>query len=319
MTTPENWGVCAIWGIPAKTDVRAHVIIVDSLRAGGRYAVSDSALARLSGECSSQRARLALTEFIRRENRFGAPPRIGLNNIDAVLQTPLPSVAERLDRLLLAIDARTNFPGQEPKLAQDDPEVLTAIAASNSDGEELWYLSFALRDQGLIKLAGIMGPEDYASLTPLGFERVAQLRQTQSGSDQAFVAMWFSPTMDSVYAEGIEPAVLATGYRPLRIDRKEHNNKIDDEIVSEIRRSRFLIADFTCEPERARGGVYFEAGLAMGLGKPVIWMCREDSIDHVHFDTRQYSHIVWSSADDIRVALARRISAVLGDGPNRSS
>jgi hypothetical protein len=51
-----------------------------------------------------------------------------------------------------------------------------------------------------------------------------------------------------------------------RVDQKHHHlNKVDDEIIAEIRRSRFLVADFTCEPGKVRGGVYFEAGFAMGL------------------------------------------------------
>ncbi len=37
---------------------------------------------------------------------------------------------------------------------------------------------------------------------------------------------------------------------------------------------RFMIADFTGH----RGGVYFEAGFAHGLGIPVIWTCREDQL-----------------------------------------
>lgn len=106
---------------------------------------------------------------------------------------------------------------------------------------------------------------------------------------------------------------MDAGYEPLRIDQKEHVNKIDDEIVLEIRRSKFLIADFTCERGNPRGGVYFEAGLAFGLGKPVIWTVRADLIDDVHFDTRQYNHITWSEPAGLRDALRKRIGAVIGD------
>jgi len=53
-----------------------------------------------------------------------------------------------------------------------------------------------------------------------------------------------------------------------------HNEKICDKIVSEIRKSRLLVADFTDN----RGGVYFEAGFAMGLSIPVIWMCRASDV-----------------------------------------
>jgi len=110
----------------------------------------------------------------------------------------------------------------------------------------------------------------------------------------------------------------------MRIDKKEHVNKIDDEIVAEIRRSRFVVADFTCgavtgakETLRiVRGGVYFEAGFALGLGIPVIWTCRRDCIDAVHFDTRQFAHIVWDKPEDLKHNLYNRIAAVVGIQPN---
>lgn len=64
-----------------------------------------------------------------------------------------------------------------------------------------------------------------------------------------------------------------------------------------------------------RGGVYYEAGFAQGLGIAVIWMVRQDHIDNVHFDTRQFNHITWPDAADLREKLKNRIGAVLGDGP----
>jgi hypothetical protein len=52
----------------------------------------------------------------------------------------------------------------------------------------------------------------------------------------------------------------------------------------------------------------------MGLGMPVIWTCREDDVDNLHFDTRQYNHIVWAEPADLKEKLALRIEATL---PNR--
>jgi hypothetical protein len=63
-----------------------------------------------------------------------------------------------------------------------------------------------------------------------------------------------------------------------------------------------------------RGGVYFEAGFAQGLGIPVIWTCRSDQISHVHFDTRQFNHILWTTPEDLKVRLFNRIGAVVGLG-----
>ncbi len=127
--------------------------------------------------------------------------------------------------------------------------------------------------------------------------------------------MWFHPDMDDAYNNGLKLAIEDAGYEPLRIDNVEHNNKIDDEIIAEIRRSRFVVADFTQEGDVARGGVYYEAGFAHGLNIPVIFTCHEGALEKVHFDTRQYNHIVWKDAEDLRERLQQRISATIGDGP----
>jgi hypothetical protein len=103
---------------------------------------------------------------------------------------------------------------------------------------------------------------------------------------------------------------------PGGVDQQHHHlNKVDDEIIAEIRRSRFLVADFTCNPGQVRGGVYFEAGFAMGLNVPIIWTCRDTSKKDLHFDTRQYPHIVWKDSTDLYTQLTARIGALLGDGP----
>ena len=104
---------------------------------------------------------------------------------------------------------------------------------------------------------------------------------------------------------GIEDA----GYLALRIDNKEHNDKICDEIIAEIRRSKFVVADFT----ENRGGVYFEAGFALGLGIPVIWTVQQDFLkkEGVHFDTRQYNHIAYKTGDELRSRLNNRIRATI--------
>ena len=98
-----------------------------------------------------------------------------------------------------------------------------------------------------------------------------------------------------------------------RADKREYNHKVDDEIIAQIRRSRFLVADFTGH----RGGVYFEAGFAKGLGQEVFWLCREDDIDELHFDIRQYNCIPWrdDEREELRRRLSTRIEAVLGAGP----
>src|SRR5262249_1613975 len=114
----------------------------------------------------------------------------------------------------------------------------------------------------------------------------------------------------SVWTVAIEPGIIDAGYQPIRVDKYEHTQRIDDEIIAQIRRCRFLVADFT---EQKRG-VYFEAGFGLGLGRNVIWMCNETDKDKLHFDTRQFNHILYNDLEKAKRDLTNRIVALEGPG-----
>lgn len=122
--------------------------------------------------------------------------------------------------------------------------------------------------------------------------------------------MSFDPVLDRAYEDGIVAALTTVKLEPVRIDKVHHNEKICDRIIAGIRECGVLIADFTGH----RGGVYFEAGFAMGLGKPVVYTCREDELDKAHFDTRQYNHIPWREPADLRDQLVDRLQATIVPG-----
>jgi nucleoside 2-deoxyribosyltransferase len=141
-------------------------------------------------------------------------------------------------------------------------------------------------------------------------------RIAQSGEESfnAFIAMWFDSSR-SKFDTAISHAIADAGYIPIRIDHEEHLNRIDDQIITRIRQSKFLVADFTGQ----RNGVYFEAGFMLGLGRPMVWVCEEADFKNVHFDTRQYNTIVYTNADDLRIRLQTRIEANFGKGPRVSN
>ncbi len=73
---------------------------------------------------------------------------------------------------------------------------------------------------------------------------------------RCFVAMPFDrEDTDKVYSNLIVRALRNYRITPIRIDRKEHNNDIDDEIISELKQCDLIISDLTY----ARPSVYFEA------------------------------------------------------------
>src|SRR5260370_3452908 len=129
------------------------------------------------------------------------------------------------------------------------------------------------------------GPGD--TVTANGWERIDELRQSGPNSAFVFVEMSVRAELAELFDKAIAPAVRQAGYEPFRVDRKEHANSIDDEIVGNIRKSRFMVADFTDQ----RAGVYFEAGMMNGLGRTVIWMCDKAELGKVHFDVRHGNFI----------------------------
>ena len=146
-----------------------------------------------------------------------------------------------------------------------------------------------------------------------GWLRLEEISKRLIKSNNAFVAMWFSPDLNDAWENGLKPALIETGFSPIRIDKKEFNDKIDDHIVAEIKRSGLLVVDCTGN----RQAVYFEAGFALGLGIPVIWACRDTEQDKkdLCFDTRQYKHIMWKDSEDLKKQLIDRINATVIERP----
>ena len=181
-----------------------------------------------------------------------------------------------------------------------------------SCAESFSELHFLLIDY-LVNEQRLLLNEDGSALTvsPSGWAHFESGGRV-TNADSAFVAMWFSEKVTVLWKSGIRPGVVDAGYEPIRIDEQHHSNKIDDEIIAAIRRTKFVVADFTGQ----RGGVYFEAGFALGLGQKVIWLCEKAELEEVHFDTRQYQFIPWEDGkwEALSRALSLRIEAIFGKG-----
>lgn len=290
---------------------------VESPRAGGRYFISRTAVVNLRRGDDALRARL--TTWIIDQRRYGIEcPEVLSTTLDDIEKVASLDVQERADRLLQYFESESFFIGDEVAYDVEAGVFMEMLAWTESiQQEEVEFLLQYLDRRGFMDVEHIGDTAGNVKITVDGHVHMANLRHKSVASIQGFVAMWFDDSMKDVYENAIAPAIRDSGYDPVRIDGREHNNKIDDEIISEIRRSRFVVSDFTQGDSGARGGVYYEAGFAHGLGLPVIFTCRSDVMDKIHFDTRQYNHIVWSTPEELRERLSRRISATLGDGPKR--
>ena len=183
--------------------------------------------------------------------------------------------------------------------------------------DELRFLLNFLNQQQLIDVDSSTG-FFLVTMTVEGLGFVAD-QTAAPDSRQAFVAMWFDPSMENLFRKGIAPGIEDAGYEPFRVDQEPTLHRIDDQIIAQIRRSRFIVADFTQGDSGARGSVYYEAGFAHGLDIPVIFTCHQNQIKKLHFDTRQHYHIGWTEPADLREPLKHRIEALIGRGPRAES
>lgn len=282
----------------------------------GKFGMASGSDGPLITNSPNSSQRKIMSAFI--HNWPGEPLVIDQNMMQRLLQTQGMNPLQKLDLLLLYLFTLLPEIGSEIYLKENSDEWKKAEMRSwAANGKELVGLLKMLVDLSyvLCKANSAMGSTTHTiQFKPEGLKRVVELQTAEVNmpSRQAFVAMWFSPELGTAYQNAIEPAIQDAGYVPLRIDAKEHVNKIDDEIIQQIRKSRFLLADFTGH----RGGVYYEAGFAHGLGLPVIFTCKEDQLIDLHFDIRQYNCITWSdnNLDDFSTRIQRRIEAILGRG-----
>ncbi len=248
------------------------------------------------------------------------------------------TVNEKLNGLLKAYADIVKDNYTEIVAVDQHLELVSDIAAKNLG--EIYGLNRLLVELNYIEPKST--PKiDRVRLTAKGWQRIAELNKSISTSDSAFIAMWFDPQTNDC-REAIKEAVTACGYNPVIVDDTEFNDFIMDEVITLIRQARFLIADLTCIPEEVnnnnsqvkggvRGGVYWEAGMAYGMGKTVIQTCKEDdcSINRIHFNLNQYTTIRWEEnnlttghiepynhVDNPSFAqkLAQRIMATVGKG-----
>ena len=306
---------CAIWGTPAREirgDIAAgRITVYDSPRAGGSYSM-ELIIADREAPYLADDVKARMTTYLIRSREHGnVIPHIGKRELEEAQRAVSTSVHDRALSLLSYIAKETGRVGESVKLQSVTD---SAMAWSESTHvSEVEYLANYLKSLGLVLSLSNVRPIKLCTVSVEGFSHLEKLRHA-ARSNQAFVAMWFDHSMDDLYDEGIKLGIEDAGYVACRIDQTPNINRIDDAIIREIRRSRFMVADFTQGDDGNRGSVYYEAGFARGLGLPVISTCQEYQFSTLAFDTRQFLHISWSEPADLRTPLANMIGAVIGDG-----
>lgn len=186
--------------------------------------------------------------------------------------------------------------------------VLNKLYFQNQD--EYWFYLNTLKEYGFITFIDVSSKDGNDAidikLTYQGLEYIINLQESGENSKNCFIAMSFSETTLEIRAV-IKRAVRESGFDPLLVDEVHYQSDltINDAIIRFIKKSKFLIADFT----EQKHGVYFEAGFALGLNRPVIYTCSQGDFNKTHFDTNHYPHIVYETLEDLEEKLINKIQA----------
>lgn len=261
-------------------------------------------------------------EFDEGKGNHGRPVHM---NADIVDNWYPKTFSERVDNILLYLGEHTPHIGQEVTFGWN--ELLSMLFVDRYDITEVSYSPGSFKQEprneedcdhevqymlNYLQKAGYTiwepgsagGDAETISLTPEGYARVEQLQKNTSHGRNVLVAMKFGEDTNPL-REAIRTGITKAGYVAIFIDEVQHNNFITPELLKYIRDSKFVVVDLTHQ----NNGAYFEEGYAMGLGKPVIQLCKKGT--ELHFDIAQKNTIIWESEEILPERLFNRIKATI--------
>lgn len=243
----EN-AVCIFCGLDAssKEDFNKEIYYLDCNNCG-KYQITmeafDDLPTLLNGRYNNKKH--LISGFLKEMTELNLPTEVITNdNIENLfMNSKIPkTLQDKMDKLLSYFYRKTETLFQE--IVIDITRQQNAIGYAKNM-RELESMINALSQLGYLKVEGRGMGRRGCVLTLSGFSRAEKLQKEVVNSKQGFVAMWFSEDMMNVFEEYISRAIRESGYDPFIIPMKEHNDDICDNIIAEIRKSKFLVADFT--------------------------------------------------------------------------
>jgi len=207
--------------------------------------------------------------------------------VEDIKNEDFPNPQEQADNLILWLGNNLKFPGETTEISTIPFQAI--IGAISRAGVS--FITKSLFSENLLDCkffdAGDLVCSN-ATLTFKGWQRYDELKRQTTDSYKAFMAMSFDPKYDAVF-EYFKEAVEKTGFELIRIDKSPKTGIIDNNMIVELRRARFIVTDCTGR----NPGAYWEAGFAEGLGKKVFYTYSKEEFKEAHFDINHRFVIQW--------------------------
>lgn len=197
-----------------------------------------------------------------------------------------------------------DFPGLTTEASRQARSYQDAV---NADGAFVVIpaLKRGLPSQGVVTLDGLV-PALKAELEIAG--RRSTPSQTTGVNKLVFAAMPFAPQYEDVFFVAMRSAAEQAGAVCDRVDRREFQGSVVDEIHRLIRKAVAVFVDLS----ESKPNVLYEAGYAHALKKPCIHIC-STPVEKLPFDVAQWKTTRYrpGQTHKLTVELARRLKAML--------
>ena len=182
-----------------------------------------------------------LSGWVREQNANGVvPAKMTREAWRRVVNRQPPKLRERANRALGVIARRHPNVREIINLAYVVTELELLGITYSQTADEATQLIEILLDDGYLRWDPLDTLRRNGSLTSKGLLAAEALGASGSGA-QGFVAMWFDASMNEAWLSGFEPGIKAAGYHAVRLDKEDYVGGVTDEIMTQIRRSRFVV------------------------------------------------------------------------------
>ena len=212
--------------------------------------------------------------------------------VKQALQQLPKSFSDRLNASLQNLAHKSGRYGNE--IIIDKIEQAPMLYSDRSDISSISYMLMALEEMGWIR-QNVYSKKEISygiMLTVAGWNQVDSIENGEVAEN----VLIFAPSLkdDNAFISAVQKMCRSCGYSVIIHHYSEEAEAISASLIASVKAAKIVI----CELSIQSSEVYYVAGLAQGLGKSVIRLCRNDAAHMLPIETQQLSVLLWESVNE---------------------